>query len=60
MRNIPEIEALTEHFELLQDDQTEEENSKETMQRSAEQQSIDTLLASWKRTIEDNLFTRGG
>ncbi|WP_069791012.1 DUF1156 domain-containing protein (plasmid) [Cyanobacterium sp. IPPAS B-1200] len=28
--------------------------------RSTEQRAIDTLLASWKRTIEDNLFTRGG
>jgi putative DNA methylase len=27
-------------------------------QRSPEQQAIDTLLASWKRTIEDNLFTQ--
>ncbi|WLT40535.1 hypothetical protein NON20_25165 (plasmid) [Synechocystis sp. B12] len=29
-----------------------------TAQRSPEQQAIDTLLASWKRTIEDNLFTQ--
>ena len=28
--------------------------------KSAEQRAIDTLLASWKRSIEDNLFTRGG
>lgn len=27
-------------------------------QRSPEQQAIDTLLASWKRTIEENLFTQ--
>jgi putative DNA methylase len=27
-------------------------------QRSPEQQAIDTLLASWKWTIEDNLFTQ--
>ncbi len=26
--------------------------------RTVEQQAIDTLLASWKRAIEDNLFTR--
>ena len=26
--------------------------------RTAEQQAIDTLLASWKRAIEDNLFTK--
>ncbi|WP_255412119.1 hypothetical protein [Cyanothece sp. BG0011] len=38
----------------------DEEKNKETHQRSEEQQAIDTLLASWKRTIEDNLFTRGG
>ncbi len=26
--------------------------------RTQEQQTIDTLLASWKRLIEDNLFTQ--
>jgi putative DNA methylase len=26
--------------------------------RTKEQQQIDTLLASWKRVIEDNLFTQ--
>jgi putative DNA methylase len=26
--------------------------------RTVEQQAIDTLLASWKRAIEDNLFTK--
>jgi len=30
------------------------------IQRTQEQQAIDTLLASWKRVIEDSLFTRGG
>jgi len=30
----------------------------ETFTRSPEQQAIDTLLASWKRTIEENLFTQ--
>ncbi|OKH17695.1 DUF1156 domain-containing protein [[Limnothrix rosea] IAM M-220] len=29
-----------------------------TAQRTPEQQAIDTLLASWKRTIEENLFTQ--
>ena len=38
----------------------DDNNSQETIQRSEEQRAIDTLLASWKRTIEDNLFTRGG
>jgi putative DNA methylase len=38
----------------------DDNNSQETVQRSEEQRAIDTLLASWKRTIEDNLFTRGG
>lgn len=28
--------------------------------RSTEQQAISTLLASWKRVVEENLFTRGG
>lgn len=28
-------------------------------QRTKEQSAIDTLLASWKRLIEDNLFTQG-
>lgn len=26
--------------------------------RTKEQQQIDTLLASWKRVVEDNLFTQ--
>ena len=30
-----------------------------TAQRTKEQSAIDTLLASWKRLIEDNLFTQG-
>lgn len=30
----------------------------EGLSRTVEQQAIDTLLASWKRAIEDNLFTR--
>ena len=46
------------------DDKVEGKTSMETINsnvaRSPEQQAIDTLLASWKRTIEDNLFTRGG
>jgi putative DNA methylase len=40
--------------------ETDGENLQPATPRSAEQQAIDTLLASWKRTIEDNLFTRGG
>jgi len=36
------------------------ETGQETLNtnRTAEQQAIDTLLASWKRAIEDNLFTK--
>ncbi len=30
----------------------------EGLSRTVEQQAIDTLLASWKRAIEDNLFTK--
>ena len=30
-----------------------------TTNRTKEQQTIDTLLASWKRLIEENLFTQG-
>ncbi|MEG3984309.1 DUF1156 domain-containing protein [Microcoleus sp. T3B2] len=30
-----------------------------TTNRTKEQQTIDTLLASWKRLIEENLFTKG-
>ncbi|PSB15315.1 DUF1156 domain-containing protein [Phormidesmis priestleyi ULC007] len=30
-----------------------------TTQRTKEQAAIDTLLASWKRLVEDNLFTQG-
>ncbi|WP_416675769.1 DUF559 domain-containing protein [Egbenema bharatensis] len=30
-----------------------------TAQRTKEQSAIDTLLASWKRLVEDNLFTQG-
>ncbi|MEB3179788.1 MAG: hypothetical protein VKL59_12240, partial [Nostocaceae cyanobacterium] len=29
-----------------------------TTNRTKEQQQIDTLLASWKRVVEDNLFTQ--
>ena len=30
-----------------------------TAPRTKEQAAIDTLLASWKRLVEDNLFTQG-
>lgn len=46
--------ALTGNLELSNGDKTEPTNSL----RMKEQQAIDTLLASWKRTIEDNLFTQ--
>ncbi len=52
--------ALTDNNTLSLNGNADEEKNKETSQRSEEQQAIDTLLASWKRTIEDNLFTRGG
>lgn len=31
-----------------------------TSQRTREQAAIDTLLASWKRLVEDNVFTVKG
>ena len=37
---------------------TPESGEDMTAQRSPEQHAIDTLLASWKRTIEENLFTQ--
>ena len=46
--------ALTGNLELSNGDKTDSTNSP----RMKEQQAIDTLLASWKRTIEDNLFTQ--
>ena len=46
--------ALTGNLELSNGDKTEPTNSS----RMKEQQAIDTLLASWKRTIEENLFTQ--
>ena len=38
---------------------TPEPGQATTAQRTKEQSAIDTLLASWKRLIEDNLFTQG-
>ncbi len=53
--------ALTPDTSLQLNGNVDEDNHhKENNQRSEEQRAIDTLLASWKRTIEDNLFTRGG
>jgi putative DNA methylase len=46
--------ALTGNLELSNGDKTDSTNSP----RMKEQQAIDTLLASWKRTIEENLFTQ--
>jgi putative DNA methylase len=38
---------------------TPEAGTTETLSnRTKEQQAIDTLLASWKRLVEDNLFTQ--
>lgn len=50
--------ALTDNNSLSLNANSQEKQNKETTQRSEEQKAIDTLLASWKRIIEDNLFTR--
>ncbi|ERT08625.1 hypothetical protein M595_1411 [Lyngbya aestuarii BL J] len=39
---------------------TPETKQENITSRTREQQAIDTLLASWKRIIEDNLFTQRG
>jgi len=39
---------------------TPETKQENITSRTREQQTIDTLLASWKRIIEDNLFTQRG
>jgi putative DNA methylase len=38
---------------------TPEPGQENAAQRTKEQAAIDTLLASWKRLVEDNLFTQG-